>query len=66
MPYQRTLTTEIAGVRLRAPMMSIHTIAAGGGSLLQFDGVLYRVGPTAAGAQPWLLLLSAWRIADGD
>ncbi|WP_373546074.1 hydantoinase B/oxoprolinase family protein [Chamaesiphon sp.] len=50
--YERTLTTEIAGVRLRAPMMSIHTIAAGGGSLLQFDGARYRVGPTAAGAHP--------------
>lgn len=50
--YERTLTTEIAGVRLRAPMMSIHTIAAGGGSLLQFDGARYRVGPQSAGAHP--------------
>jgi 5-oxoprolinase (ATP-hydrolysing) len=50
--YERTLETEIAGVRLRAPMMSIHTIAAGGGSLLQFDGSRYRVGPQSAGAHP--------------
>jgi 5-oxoprolinase (ATP-hydrolysing) len=50
--YERTFETEIAGVRLRAPMMSIHTIAAGGGSILQFDGARYRVGPQSAGAQP--------------
>jgi 5-oxoprolinase (ATP-hydrolysing) len=50
--YERTFETEIAGVRLRAPMMSIHTIAAGGGSILQFDGSRYRVGPQSAGAQP--------------
>jgi 5-oxoprolinase (ATP-hydrolysing) len=50
--YERTFETEIAGVRLRSPMMSIHTIAAGGGSLLQFDGYRYRVGPQSAGAQP--------------
>jgi 5-oxoprolinase (ATP-hydrolysing) len=50
--YERTFETEIAGVRLRAPMMSIHTIAAGGGSLLQFDGSRYRVGPQSAGADP--------------
>jgi 5-oxoprolinase (ATP-hydrolysing) len=50
--YERTFATEIAGVRLRAPMMSIHTIAAGGGSILQFDGARYRVGPQSAGADP--------------
>ncbi len=50
--YERTLETEVAGVRLRAPMMAIHTIAAGGGSILQFDGSRYRVGPQSAGAHP--------------
>ncbi len=50
--YERTLATEVAGVRLRAPMLSIHTIAAGGGSILQFDGARYRVGPQSAGAHP--------------
>ncbi len=50
--YERTLETEVAGVRLRAPMMSIHTVAAGGGSILGFDGYRYRVGPKSAGANP--------------
>ena len=50
--YERTFETEIAGVRLRTPMMSIHTVAAGGGSILQFDGARYRVGPQSAGANP--------------
>jgi 5-oxoprolinase (ATP-hydrolysing) len=50
--YERTFETEIAGVRLRAPMMSIHTVAAGGGSILKFDGTRYRVGPESAGANP--------------
>jgi 5-oxoprolinase (ATP-hydrolysing) len=50
--YERTLATEVAGVRLRAPMMAIHTVAAGGGSVLRFDGARYRVGPASAGAQP--------------
>ncbi|WP_204150285.1 hydantoinase B/oxoprolinase family protein [Leptolyngbya sp. CCY15150] len=50
--YERTFETEIAGVRLRAPMLSIHTVAAGGGSILSFDGARYRVGPDSAGAQP--------------
>ena len=50
--YERSLETEIAGVRLRSPMMSIHTVAAGGGSLLNFDGSRYRVGPESAGANP--------------
>src|SRR6185295_11376003 len=40
------------GVRMRAPMMSIHTVAAGGGSILHFDGARYRVGPDSAGASP--------------
>ena len=40
------------GVRLRAPMMLIHTVAAGGGSILHFDGARYRVGPDSAGADP--------------
>ena len=50
--YERTFETEVAGVRLRAPMMAIHTVAAGGGSVLQFDGARYRVGPESAGADP--------------
>ncbi|MFF2368636.1 hydantoinase B/oxoprolinase family protein [Streptomyces sp. NPDC058122] len=50
--YERTFTTQIAGVRLRAPMLDIHTVAAGGGSVLHFDGSRYRVGPDSAGASP--------------
>jgi 5-oxoprolinase (ATP-hydrolysing) len=50
--YEREFETEIAGVRLRVPMMSIHTVAAGGGSILFFDGARYRVGPESAGANP--------------
>ncbi len=50
--YERTFETEVAGVRIRAPMMSIHTVAAGGGSILVFDGSRYRVGPESAGANP--------------
>lgn len=50
--YERTFETDVAGVRLRAPMMSIHTVAAGGGSILNFDGARYRVGPESAGADP--------------
>ncbi|MBF2083332.1 hydantoinase B/oxoprolinase family protein [Thermoleptolyngbya sp. C42_A2020_037] len=50
--YERTFETEVAGVRLRAPMMAIHTVAAGGGSICQFDGARYRVGPASAGAHP--------------
>ena len=49
---ERTFETQIAGVRMRAPMMSIHTVAAGGGSILHFDGDRYRVGPDSAGANP--------------
>ncbi|HEY6256270.1 MAG TPA: hydantoinase B/oxoprolinase family protein [Xanthobacteraceae bacterium] len=50
--YERTFETEVAGVRMRAPMMLIHTVAAGGGSILQFDGSRQRVGPDSAGANP--------------
>ncbi|WP_204141610.1 hydantoinase B/oxoprolinase family protein [Halomicronema sp. CCY15110] len=50
--YERTFETEVAGVRLRSPMMAIHTVAAGGGSVLHFDGSRYRVGPDSAGAYP--------------
>ncbi len=50
--YERTFETEVAGVRMRAPMMLIHTVAAGGGSILHFDGARYRVGPDSAGADP--------------
>ena len=50
--YERVFETEVAGVRLRAPMMAIHTVAAGGGSVLAFDGDRYKVGPTSAGAYP--------------
>ncbi len=50
--YERTFENEAAGFRLRAPMMRIHTVAAGGGSILHFDGTRYRVGPDSAGADP--------------
>jgi len=50
--YERAFETEVAGVRMRAPMMRIHTVAAGGGSILHFDGSRYRVGPDSAGADP--------------
>jgi 5-oxoprolinase (ATP-hydrolysing) len=50
--YEREFETEIAGVRLRSPIMAIHTVAAGGGSILFFDGARYRVGPASAGANP--------------
>ncbi|HEY1287734.1 MAG TPA: hydantoinase B/oxoprolinase family protein [Burkholderiales bacterium] len=49
---EREFETRVAGVRMRAPMMSIHTVAAGGGSILHFDGARYRVGPDSAGANP--------------
>ena len=50
--YERVFNTMVAGVRLRAPMLAIHTVAAGGGSILHFDGSRYRVGPDSAGAAP--------------
>ena len=50
--YERAFDTKVAGVRMRAPMMQIHTVAAGGGSILFFDGSRFRVGPHSAGANP--------------
>jgi 5-oxoprolinase (ATP-hydrolysing) len=50
--YERVFDTEVAGVRLRTPMMAIHTVAAGGGSVLAFDGVKFKVGPESAGSHP--------------
>ena len=50
--FEREFETQVAGVRMRAPMMSIHTVAAGGGSLLTYDGARFRVGPESAGANP--------------
>ena len=50
--YERAFETEVAGVRMRAPMMLIHTVAAGGGSILHFDGARFRVGPDSAAANP--------------
>jgi len=50
--FERAFETQVAGVRMRAPMMSIHTVAAGGGSILAFDGARFRAGPESAGANP--------------
>ncbi|MCX7140997.1 MAG: hydantoinase B/oxoprolinase family protein [Proteobacteria bacterium] len=50
--FERAFETPVAGVRMRAPMMSIHTVAAGGGSILHFDGARYRAGPDSAAANP--------------
>jgi len=50
--FERAFETQVAGVRMRAPMMSIHTVAAGGGSVLSFDGSRFRAGPQSAGANP--------------
>ena len=50
--FERAFETQVAGVRMRAPMMSIHTVAAGGGSILAFDGARLRAGPESAGANP--------------
>ena len=50
--HERSFETQVAGVRMRAPMMRIHTVAAGGGSILRFDGARFRVGPRSAGANP--------------
>ena len=49
---ERSFDTEIAGVQLQVPMMAIHTVAAGGGSILGFDGARYSAGPQSAGANP--------------
>ena len=61
--YERAFETEVAGVRMRAPMMLIHTVAAGGGSILHFDGARFRVGPDSAGANPGPELLPPRRAA---
>jgi 5-oxoprolinase (ATP-hydrolysing) len=50
--FERAFETQVAGVRMRAPMMAINTVAAGGGSILHFDGARFRVGPDSAGARP--------------
>jgi 5-oxoprolinase (ATP-hydrolysing) len=50
--FERAFETQVAGVRMRAPMMAINTVAAGGGSVLHFDGSRFRVGPDSAGANP--------------
>ncbi|KWT70036.1 5-oxoprolinase [Hyphomicrobium sulfonivorans] len=50
--YERTFETQIAGVRLSVPMLRVHTVAAGGGSIVSFDGMRFRVGPESAGANP--------------
>jgi 5-oxoprolinase (ATP-hydrolysing) len=50
--FERQYETQVGGVRMRAPMLSIYTVAAGGGSVLHFDGSRYRVGPDSAGADP--------------
>jgi 5-oxoprolinase (ATP-hydrolysing) len=50
--FERAFETAVAGIRIRAPMMAINTVAAGGGSLLRFDGARFRVGPDSAGANP--------------
>ena len=50
--FERSFETVVAGVRMRVPMMRIHTVAAGGGSVLRFDGGRYQVGPESAGANP--------------
>jgi len=50
--FERAFETMVAGVRMRAPMMAINTVAAGGGSILKFDGARFRVGPESAGAIP--------------
>ncbi len=49
---ERAFETRVAGVRIRTPIMNIHTVAAGGGSILEFDGARFRVGPRSAGANP--------------
>ncbi len=64
--FERAFETAVAGVRMRAPMMAINTVAAGGGSILHFDGARFRVGPDSAGADPGAGLLPPRRPADGD
>ncbi len=57
--FERSFETEVAGVRMRAPMMSIHTVAAGGGSLLSYRDGRMQVGPESAGANPGLRPIGA-------
>ena len=64
--YERAFETEVAGVRMRAPMMLIHTVAAGGGSILHFDGARFRVGPGLGRRQSGAGLLPPRRAAGGD
>ena len=64
--FERAFETQVAGVRMRAPMMSIHTVAAGGGSILHFDGARFRVGPEIGRRQPRPGVLPARRAAGGD
>ncbi len=64
--YERAFETEVAGVRMRAPMMLIHTVAAGGGSILHFDGARFRVGPDSGRRQSGTEMLPARRAAGGD
>ncbi len=64
--FERVFNTAIAGVRITAPMMMIHTVAAGGGSILGFDGARMRVGPESAGADPGAGFVRPRRAADGD
>ena len=59
--YERSFESVVAGARVRAPMMLIHTVAAGGGSILHYDAARFRVGPDSAGADPGPLVLSARR-----
>ena len=62
--FERVFETQVAGVRMRAPMMSIHTVAAGGGSILHFDGSRFRVGPDSAApipAPPAIVVAARWQ-----
>ena len=62
--YERTFETEVAGARLRVPMLNVHTVAAGGGSILGYDGMRFRVGSGKCGRQSGAHVLSARRAAD--
>ncbi|HEU5075457.1 MAG TPA: hydantoinase/oxoprolinase family protein, partial [Polyangiaceae bacterium] len=62
--YERRYENEIAGVRLRAPMLAIHTVAAGGGSICRYDGQKFSVGPDSAGADPGPLCYGAERASE--
>ena len=64
--YERSFETEVAGVRMRAPMMDIHTVAAGGGSILTFSDGRYQVGPRERWRGSWPCLLSTWRPTHRD